>query len=259
MLVPYSGKIWGLNRLSDRLRNAFDCIRAEEKLKKDTLVFLQGAAQRRKAMRTGVIFKGMAAVFIALALVSGIFTYNLYLTPHSYVDMDVNPSVGLTINRFERVIEVYAYNTDGEGIIAHLALKHQHYEAALTAFLEAVNEGGYMRNNTLVTVTLQTDDSVKEAKMLGDIQSEVSIFMSAHHGAVQADVFPVSGETRHHACEWDVSPAKYIAIQDVLAFDPSASVESCKHHSINELREMTQKITESHHHGSGGSHDEGHD
>ena len=42
----------------------------------------------------------LCSVILLFTVASG-FSYNLIFTPTTYVDMDINPSIGLTLNRFD--------------------------------------------------------------------------------------------------------------------------------------------------------------
>lgn len=158
----------------------------------------------------------------------------------SYIDFDVNPSVELDINRFDKVIEVHAYNSGGEVILESLDIKHRDYKDAVGSLLEAHAQKGYLRDNELVSVTLQTADISRESKMLSGLAMYVEKNVNEHHGSVQVDVFPVSGDLRNNAREFNLSPAKYLAIMELQAVDPTATVENCRNHTIGELKSMTR-------------------
>src|SRR4051794_1234883 len=57
------------------------------------------------------IYKSLSAVaasFLILAMLSsGVYAY---YTPYSYVSVDINPSLEFSVNRFEKVIGVHAFN-----------------------------------------------------------------------------------------------------------------------------------------------------
>jgi hypothetical protein len=53
-----------------------------------------------------------------------------YLTPYSYVSLDVNPSFEFFVNRFDRVLTVKAFNDDGGEMSKDIdidGLKNRHY------------------------------------------------------------------------------------------------------------------------------------
>lgn len=238
--------------MTGNLKTAFDGIRAEDKLKANTLLYLQSEMRKRDTTRARNPVRRFAAALAAVAVIflSGTFTYNIYFTPSAYVDVDVNPSVELTLNRFDRVIGAHAYNEDGDGILSGLSLKHKSYEDALIVLIEAINEKGYIQNDGLVSVTLQTNNENKESELLAAIQTGVTNYMAGHHNTAQIDIFTVSADTWSDAHELNISPAKYLVIQELIEVDPTATVESCRDHSINEIRRMTQ-THESNHHSNG--------
>ncbi len=63
-----------------------------------------------------------AAIFIACIVLGGAATY-AYLTPHSYMSIDINPSIVLELNIFDRVINAHGYNEDGNEIIEQIEVK----------------------------------------------------------------------------------------------------------------------------------------
>lgn len=235
--------------MTDDLKKVFDGIRAEDKLKTDTMLYLQDEIRKRGAAQSSVSGRRFAAALVSIVviLLSGVFSYSLYFTPSSYVDLDVNPSVELTLNQFDLVIGAHAYNEDGKSILSGLSIKHKNYEAALIQLIEAINRGGYIQSGGLVSVTLQTNTTVKEAKLLANIQTGVTDYIAEHHNGTQVDIFSVSSDTRGHAYEEGVSPAKYLAIQEFIEINPAATVESCRDESISDIRKLTREHGRNHH------------
>ena len=58
-------------------------------------------------------FAAIAASAAAFILLCGTSAW-AYMTPYSYVSLDVNPSIEYSLNRFDRVLDVTAVNDDGE-------------------------------------------------------------------------------------------------------------------------------------------------
>ena len=81
----------------DRIKEAFDQVTASEELKSQTKAYL---AQKSRRPRL-VIPAAIVAVFLLLC--GG---YYLYFIPTATISIDINPSLELSINRFDRVISV---------------------------------------------------------------------------------------------------------------------------------------------------------
>ncbi len=61
------------------------------------------------------------AAGIAVAIgISGIGAWTYY-TPAGYINIDINPSIEMTYNMFERIINVRAINSDGKTVIDNTA------------------------------------------------------------------------------------------------------------------------------------------
>lgn len=232
----------------NRIQTAFNDIRAEDALKEKTLLFLRAEIGKRgkTAARIPVRRFAISIAFLLCVVFTGVL-YNLHFTENAYIDFDINPSVELALNRFDRVIGVHAFNSDGEDILENQDIKHKNYKDAVSSLLDTLAQKGYLQNNELVSVTLQTVDISKESEMLSGLAIYVETNVNEHHGSVQIDVFPVSGDLRNNARELNLSPAKYLAIMELQVVDPTATVESCRDHTIGEIKSLTQEHEAGHH------------
>ncbi|HPW41224.1 MAG TPA: anti-sigma factor domain-containing protein, partial [Bacillota bacterium] len=77
---------------------------------------------------------GLAACFMACIFLStGVYAY---CTPYSYVSVDINPSLSLSLNRFERVISVNPLTEDAVDLIKDAkSLKNRNIDAALSEII----------------------------------------------------------------------------------------------------------------------------
>lgn len=229
----------------DELKKVFDGIRAEDGLKTATAEFLEQEIRRRGPKQKHFPFRRFSVAFasVAVVLFSGMFTYRLYFTPVTYIDVDVNPSIEIILNHFDRVIDTYAYNADGEAILGKTDLRHKDYNEAIEILFDAIAQNGYALEDGLISVTLQSKGREKENAMLSHIESTVR----EHHGTAQIECFPIGGHVRDAAHCLNLSPAKYLAIQDLINVDPTATVDGCREHTIGELKELTEHHSDGHH------------
>ncbi|MEL7649207.1 MAG: hypothetical protein AAGU76_14010 [Sedimentibacter sp.] len=88
-----------------------------------------------------------------------------YLTPYSYVSLDVNPSFEFSINRFDRVIEVKAVNGDAEPIVEEISiegLKNKEIKEAVKAVLTELKDRGYIAEGEDGGVVVATSSKSEE-------------------------------------------------------------------------------------------------
>lgn len=184
-----------------------------------------------------------------LVCVAGLLYFNMYVTAVAYVNMDVNPSVELTLNRMNRVIGSYAFNPKGEWLLQAVAVQGQKYDAAVAALVDTLKQDGYFNEDALVTLTVQTADAQREQVLYEGLRGFV-VGQDSFDPA-GAEVFPVSESLREEAYGCHMSPAKYLAIQELLEVDETATLDAYSDVSIGQIRQRTQQCREAH---AGGSH-----
>lgn len=117
--------------MDERIRAAFDGVRATEAQKEQTRAFLARARRRRAAPRRSL---GTLAACVALlaVLVGG---YWAWFVPTSAISVAGSDTLELAVNRFDRVVEVRC----GDRELAD-ALRGLDYEQALTLLLDRLAE-----------------------------------------------------------------------------------------------------------------------
>lgn len=225
----------------------FGKIHAEEDLKQKTTSYLRARAARRTGRQR--TFRIAACMFsLTFLLFCGALFLRAYFTPIAYIDFDVNPAVELKVNRFGRVIAAHAYNDDGQEILEYVNVAHQSYGEAAKRLLGAMEGEGYLKPETLLSITVQTGEADREGSMLKELQEVIAQGGQAGNYDVPTEVYAVTEEVKHCANEHQVSPAKYLAIEGLIEVDPEADFESCKGQSVHELRERANEC------GQGGEH-----
>ena len=121
--------------MSKNLKEAFDSIHADPALKESTRAFLREKTGNytvpEPRRRSGGFRRLAPALACAALLVVGLSGYQAYFTPTSAISIDINPSVELEINRFDRVITVEGLNDDGTALAAELNVRFLSYDDAL--------------------------------------------------------------------------------------------------------------------------------
>lgn len=232
--------------MNDKFKLTFDKIHAEDQLKEKTLKRIREQSSESKSSRKRFKVKRVATVlacFVPLFVV-GLLSYNTYFTESAYVDLDINPSVELSINRFDRVINANAYNNDGEDILANLNIKNEKIAVALPKIIEATADRGQLQKEGLVSVTVQAEGS-KEKKLLNSIESIVKASLSKYSDT-KADIFPVDQKTKTASHDEHLSPAKYLAILALQEVDPTATISRCRHNSIGNIKNQIREHGQDH-------------
>lgn len=228
--------------IEKKLFELFDSIRAEEALQQKTKRSVYAEIQRHQQPVRLIRFRKLAFVCALVLLLICIAFSGLYFTPRSYIDIDVNPSLVISVNYFDRVIKAEAYNDDGEKILQKAHVRNKTYEQTVHLLMETIIADGYIqKEEDIVSVTLHANDDQKEEHMLDDLKSSVSQTLAFHEVDVAMEVYTVSEDVLNSAHGHHMSPARYMAIAELQSVDSEASFERCAEHSLSNLRNQTKR------------------
>lgn len=138
--------------MNDKIRQAFDQVQAENELKDKTKDFIFQKTKGYKQEKTAN-FKYLASAFacVAFLLIGG---YWLYFTPTVQISIDINPSVELGVNRFNRIISFESYNDDGKELTDSLDIKFMDYSEAVNKIIDSEEILTLLENNEVMTIPL---------------------------------------------------------------------------------------------------------
>lgn len=152
-------------------------------------------------------FMAMAACFL-LVFIAGISGYTVYRTPASYVYVDINPSMRLEMNCFDRVISIVPLNDDAAGLIELYSFKTADMEQCIDQIVYACYEKTYLNNdNNDIELNVVT----KNAKLNERIRT-VSEKLKEDNWRVS--VLNVDKEENDKALKYKTSPKRLKAVED---------------------------------------------
>ena len=141
----------------------------------------------RKKSRSSLIrnFAGLAA---ALLLVFG--GTQFYRGNHavaSTVMLDVNPGIGINVNKAEKVLTVKPYNKDAEVVIGNMDFSGSSLDVAVNALIGSMLRNGYISNDAnSVLISVDSKDASAGQAMQTRLMNEVSGIMES--GNISASV-----------------------------------------------------------------------
>ena len=137
----------------------------------------------------------IAACF--LMIFCGIGGYKAYFTPVSYMSIDINPSIQLALNIFNRVIDVSALNGDGEIILETISVKNNTAEDSVKKIIDCAQDKGYLSGSdkSVIINIIDSDNRVidKIAKVPKDYSSlDVIVERASNSDMVLAEDMGIS-------------------------------------------------------------------
>lgn len=188
-----------------------------------------------------------AAVAAALVLVIGggsFFGWRYANAPDSLVDIDVNPSVQLTVSRNEKVLGCEALNADGAEIIDGMDLRGAQLNVAVNALIGSMVQHGYideLKNSVLITVA--NEDAARAQALQERLMADVNGLLAGE--SVDASVMAQTITTRDQSLAgqaeaYGISEGKAALIQRILDTDPTLTFEALAGLSVNDLSLLLQ-------------------
>ena len=218
--------------MRDELKTALDKVTADETLKQSTRAFLArqtheyGAAKARP--RTA---RRLAAAFACLALVIvGGTGYWAYFSPTCAISIDINPSVELAVNRFDKVISVEGIGEDGEALAETLDVRFLNYADALDCLLENQTVEDYLAQDEVLSIAVAGDNQGQADAILAQAETCTA-------GTKNVYCHAADSEELEHAHEAGLSFGKYQAFLILQSLDPSVTPDDVQGLTMREIRD----------------------
>lgn len=179
-----------------------------------------------------------AAACLFLVFLAGMKGYGSYMEEECVLSIDVNPSLELGLNRFDRVVSIYALNRDGKALASQVSIKNKKYKDALEILLKQQEQSGYFREDTYVAFTVYTESSSREAQILNILREEIGEEILSRHSGATVECYGVSEDLWEEAHHYGVSVGKYKAILELKEAEPDIEIEDYCHRGLGEIKDL---------------------
>lgn len=249
--------------MNNIFKELFSSVQAEEELKNQTKAFLarktQGYTKLKTKNRKYFLYTA-ACVCLFFMLFGG---HWLYFTPIAQISIDINPSIEMSINRFEQVIFVNDFNEDGREFSDTLNIKYKNYADAIEQILNNDIITALLSDNEVMTITVIGSDGQRSAKILSGVEACTARQNNTY-------CYFASSEEVAVAHEMGLSCGKYRAFLELQLLDSNITSETVQRMTMREIRELIDRLSsdsENHsssynnrgngYHGRGGGHGQG--
>ena len=191
----------------------------------------------RPGLKSSAFFRiaPAAAVFmLVIGLSVGAYAYSL---PYAYINVDINPSVELTTNPFNMVINAEGLNTDGTKILSSLKYKNRHFEKVIGDVLEIAAEEGFIKDNSsnVVMFTVSGKDQEKAARIHDKIKNSVEKEIKKINVETEVVVEKVPLKKHDEARELGISPGKLALIEKLIEQVPEVKIDEWKDTPVKDI------------------------
>lgn len=221
--------------MRDKIAQAFDQVQAEEALKTSTREYIR--RKTRGYTRTRQIPRYLRLVPVAACLVLAVLAGNwLYFTPTVEISIDINPSIELGVNRFDRVVTATGYNADGQALLDTLEVQNLDYNDAVEQIINSDTVAALLSGDGIVTIGVIGPDGEQTARVLSDMEACTSRSENMH-------CYHADGDTAEEAHEMGLSCGKYRAYQQLLQVDPAVTPEQVANMTMREIWDRIQALS----------------
>lgn len=196
----------------------------KERLADDTQKEFKSVKPRRRNLRS------LVSIAAALVLMAGVGTVwrNLDRTVMAVVDLDVNPSVELSINNKEKIIEARPVNEEGKAILDEMDLKGTDIKTACNAIVGSMLMKGYLNDQSnSILLSVSSSDPAKghaiEEQLAGSISTNMGD--STVSAAVMGQYVESDDELEAFAEKNGISEGKAWLIRKLLSSGNSKMTE----------------------------------
>lgn len=187
---------------------------------------------KRELPRRVFLRRAMLAAAACLALVAaGTLGVRWYAQPTAYIGIDVNPSIELSVNRFNRVVAAEGVNDDGRALLESVSLENRAYADAVRELTESAAFASYAEADSYVEFSITCDDE-PQAQELQDV-SDACVRSLPCEGTCRRS----SAEERTAARASGMCVGRYRAACELVALDSSLTLDDCAEMSMRELRD----------------------
>lgn len=152
--------------------------------------------------------------------------------------IDVNPSLEISLNRFDTVSQVNYLNSDAEKALMDVDLIGCSPEEALELVVNAFERHGYFADEAEMYISTANEDEDSQ-KLLKRLKNHAENIKGNKNYNVNTS--SLSKEEREEAKELGISPGKYNIISKIIEKLPSYSVEDLKDLPMSELKKLEKE------------------
>ena len=180
----------------------------------------------------------LAACFLLAILVAAGFWGAKNESYQSFY-IDVNPSIEISLNRFDTVSQVNYLNSDAEKVLMDVDLIGCSPEEALELVLTAYTRQGYFEEEAELYISVTDEDDKGSQELLNRLKNHAEKVKGNKNYSV--NTLHLSKEAKTEAEELGISPGKYNVISKIIEKLPSYSVEDLKDLPMSELKKLEKE------------------
>lgn len=209
--------------------------RGSETLIGDEITLPESSVEWKKINK----YAGIAASIMLVLL--GSWQVRAYYTPYGYVNIDINPSIELDFNKYERVISTKGLNGDGEKVLQKTpSIKHSKLEDATRSIVETASNDNYIKKgqDNNIMFSIYTPNTEKNRALNTKINNSVLQYLKSSGRKAEFINEIVSKRDLNSAALQKISVGKLKLYEKAKAVDPSVTIDDIKNKSVRDIMKI---------------------
>ena len=182
----------------------------------------------------------IAGAAFALLICFGMI--GLYNENFQTVYIDINPSVALKLNRFERVIGVEFLNEDAKALLSSAKLVGRDATDAVQTVISACDSAGYVKNDSEIYISASAKEEQKSEKLLQKLKGSAENMRGEKDETYSVSTYNAKKDEKKDFEKESISPAKYKLIDEIIDEDSRYTIEELKGKTMAELRDLERAL-----------------
>ena len=198
----------------------------------------------RQETKSNPFKKFMPYASIAAAFLLVFFGWN-YQTrmPDSHIFIDVNPSIEITTNRINKVIDIGASNKDGKSIIKDFNYKGMTVDQVTEEILDRMYDEGYFNKDhkfLLLSIYNKNGEKSEIQKLKMDKKIHEHMKKKSFEPIVLSQKLEKTSSIESFSREYGISISKMTFIRNLLILNPELETKELVSLTIEELVSLSQ-------------------
>lgn len=201
-------------------------------------------------------FKRCAIAFsiVLVLIVSGAASFFGYMNQdYQTIYMDINPSMAVTINHFEKVKEIVYINDDAEGLFSDYQPIGKSIDEVMQKFIDECSNKGVFEQNSTLYISLYGKNQSKAQEALDKLNDKVNEILNEKQIKSKVEKNRITKEEKSNAEAEKISPAKLRLINMIISQTQKYLEEDLRDMTMQELRAIIDELIDEEIFNKGGS------
>lgn len=218
------------------IRQAFQQVRAEPQLKENTRRYLsQVCRQRQRRRKSAPLRRAVCAAALCCLVLAAVGGYKLYFTPTSVISIDINPSIELDVNRFDRIIGVQGRNEDGQALADTLDILYLEYDQAVDMVLASPTVTACLEQDEFLSIAVVQSDETQGQQILEYVSA-----CTAH--TPHSHCYGIQQQQAEDAHSLGLSYGKYLIYQQLQQYGADYTPQQVNDMTMRQLQQILEQL-----------------